>query len=195
MSAGLKFVVRLSAAIGMWVAASAATNAGVLNWSFSYTGIGTSVSGVLTTSDVQLPAFNNGTSNGYAILGITGNRNGVALSGIVPPSGAISSNAGFLYDNVLFSTDPHFDFRGLLYQTQTGALYNVWFENDRYWEGYFPANSRVMTVTELTYGGIEPVSEPGALALAGLALLALFGVGALRVRRAGGLGAGLRQSL
>jgi hypothetical protein len=182
MSAGLKFFVRLSTAIGLWVAASAAASAGVLNWNFSYTGLGTSVSGVLTTSDVQLPAFTNGTSNGYAILGITGNRNGVPISGVFPPSGAISSNAGFLYDNVLYSTDPHFDFRGMLYQTQPGNLYNVWFDVGKYWEGYFPENSRVMTVNELTYGGVERVSEPGALALVALALLALFGFGALRIR-------------
>src|SRR5262249_45203635 len=58
-----------------------------LLWGFSYTDIATggsliSATGTLTTSDIFTP--NIAGVGGYAITGISGQRNGLAITGLVP---------------------------------------------------------------------------------------------------------------
>jgi hypothetical protein len=66
-----------------------------LLWNWSYTGAGIAASGTFTTDDAP-------DSGGYYhITGITGSRNGVAITSLEPTGKAIPGNAGFPVDNLI----------------------------------------------------------------------------------------------
>lgn len=87
-----------TAVIGLLLLGSMAANAGPISWAFSYTGTGVSASGVLSTNDLS-----GGT---YLINGISGQRNGEAILGLVP-AGTIFTPGGSLFsDNLLYPVSP-----------------------------------------------------------------------------------------
>lgn len=83
-----------------------------IDFNFSYTGTGVSASGVLTTDGVLSSGF-------YTVTGITGERNGTAISGLVAPGG-LGNN-----DNLLSPTAPFVDIKGITY-TAGGVSYNFY---------------------------------------------------------------------
>lgn len=61
-----------------------------LNWNWSYSGAGIMASGTLTTTDTA-----DG-SGFYEILSISGNRNGIAITGLYPTGASIPGNEPYL---------------------------------------------------------------------------------------------------
>ncbi len=182
-----KKVFAAAVGLALWAASTQAAIAGVINWEFFYSGSNsdgytTSASGTITTSDVFNPNF----PGGYDILAITGTRNGIPITGIIPPTGVSApvDDFGFFYNNILSPSEPFFDEFGMLYGDDDGFLYNVWFEADTetYWESFYDTDGLVNI--PLTEGSITRVPEPTSLALIALSLLSLFGFGLLRQRRA-----------
>lgn len=89
-----------------------------VDFDFSYSGNTiangpVSASGVLITDGVLSGGF-------YTVTGIRGTRNGVAISGLVPPGG-LGSN-----DNLLSPNAPYLDFSGISY-TAGGMDYNFFY--------------------------------------------------------------------
>lgn len=173
----------LSAAVGvaLWAATTQAAMAGVITWAFSYSGDGVTASGIVTTSDT--PNLNFG-ANAFDVLAITGVRNGVAITGVVPPTSLTApfTDFGFIYNNVIYSSAPFVDIYGPLYSDLDGFFYNVWFDGTTYWESYYDTSGLIET--PLTEGSIRRVPEPTSLALIALSLLSLFAFGFLRQRSA-----------
>ena len=171
----------IAIAVVLMAISGTAASAGVLTWSFNYSGIGVTASGILTTSDTPDLGFG---PNAYDIVGISGVSNGVPITGIVPPSGVVTNNFGFLYDNVLYGTQPFFDMNGLLYSGFYGAtpnvIFNVWYDASQ--QEYFEYTYQDGIYTVLTDGSIKQVPEPAPLALIGVGLLSLLGLGLLRKR-------------
>ncbi|MBP6013209.1 MAG: PEP-CTERM sorting domain-containing protein [Alphaproteobacteria bacterium] len=182
-----KRVFAAAVGLALWAASTQAAMAGVINWAFSYSGLNvdgysTTASGTITTSDVVNPNF----PGGYDILAITGTRNGIAITGIVPPTAVAAPVLafGFEYNNILYPSEPFFDEFGMLYAADDDFLYNVWFEaeTETYWESFYDTDGLVNI--PLTEGSITRVPEPTSLMLIAFSLLSLFGFGLLRQRRA-----------
>jgi hypothetical protein len=99
-----------------------------LLFSFSYTGDGISASGELLTSDITVTNVDGTSFSGYDVLGITGQRNGVAITGLLdnPAFPGPSNNGTFLYDNILLTSPFGFDNDGLVFVTGSdGNDYNL----------------------------------------------------------------------
>jgi hypothetical protein len=96
----------------------------------------------------------------------------------VSPSGVVTNAFGFIYDNVLYSSDPSFDVYGLLYTDISGVKYNVW-NDGRYWESYYDQSGAVIT-TDLTEGSVARVPEPQPVTLVLFGLLSLAGLSLAR---------------
>ena len=100
----------LSIALGLAITGASSSARADLLWDFSYTGTGLtgtgaaapaiSASGQLTTTDTLV-------GGAYTITGITGMRNGVAISALLAP-GVIQGN-----DNLLFPSAPPLTNNGL----------------------------------------------------------------------------------
>ena len=153
--------------LGLLIVVSSA-QAATFDFSYSFPPLGTgpnplavTASGTFTTS-----AF-DGTE--FTITGITGVRNGEAITGLIAPGG-FSGN-----DNFLFPTSPFLDFNGVSF-TVAGAgdnglgQVNVFFDVDGYTENSSNVGVGTFTVTQVT----ESVPEPGSMALAAGGLMALL---------------------
>jgi protein with PEP-CTERM/exosortase system signal len=101
-------------------------------YSFSYTDNSEIfASGDLFTSGPLVSNVDGSGLSGYDVTGITGERNGVAITGIIlNPSFPGSFDAGpVIYDNILLVGPLSFDNSGLLFSTSDGGEYNL-FSND-----------------------------------------------------------------
>src|SRR5262245_22813605 len=76
------------------IAASPPGQAALL-WDWTYTGAGIAAGGTFTTDDAP------DSGRYYHITGITGSRNGVAITSLEPTGKAIPGNAGFPVDNLI----------------------------------------------------------------------------------------------
>jgi hypothetical protein len=97
-------------------------------FSFSYTADGINASGDLTTSDVTVANVDGSAFSGFDILGITGQRNGVAITGLIdnPAFPGATDNGAVIYDNILLTSPFGFDNDGLFYVTGSdGHEYNL----------------------------------------------------------------------
>jgi PEP-CTERM motif len=90
---------------------STGAHAGVMYFTYAYTGNGIASAGLLTTTDVAV-------GGAYTITDITGTRNTDDISGLLAP-GAFGGN-----DNQLYSSGPFVDVPGFSY-TSAGLSYNV----------------------------------------------------------------------
>ena len=83
-------------------------------WDFSYSGGSTSASGTFTTTVM----------NGQNIVtGITGEWNGVAISGLLAPG-------AYYNDNVLSPSAPYVDVSGISFYTADSHNVNLWYGGD-----------------------------------------------------------------
>ncbi len=148
-----------------------------IDFLFDYVGPGITASGDFTTDGDLV-------GGAYTVVGITGSRNGVTISGLVAPGGPNFGN-----DNKLSPTNPFVDGSGISFLAG-GTEFNLAtsasssFQCQGTIEGggasnpnCGPFNPVRLTVTQLT-----PVSvpEPGSAALIGLGMLGLAAVGRRR---------------
>jgi hypothetical protein len=149
-------------------------NASIL-WSWGYSGSGIEARGTLTTADTpDQDGF-------YQVLGITGTRNGVAITGLHPTGSAIPGNEPFKVDNII-DADGGMTSHGIGYGTAAGTYANLFFAT---W--YSPASNVEFFTSPDGSGGYDftelpvtfnlskmnAVPEPGGLALMAVAGLAL----------------------
>jgi hypothetical protein len=105
---------------------------------FSYSGDGVVANGVLTTG-----AFSDNVGGfgfaGWQIVGISGTRNGVAISGLwLDPNFPDPSVIGDVeFDNALLSAPLGFDYWGLSYTTVDGHEVNLFSQDSPAGGGYF----------------------------------------------------------
>lgn len=138
-------------------------------WNFSYSGAGVTASGSFVTAGNALVAED--------ILSITGTRNGLAITGLVP----LDTDPNFLYDNQFTAGEPHFTDGGMVFSVAGGQPnVNVYFFAGTYTDLYIDGLDPVET--PITFSVSAAVPEP-ATALAMMAGLGLLGM-RLRSRRA-----------
>ena len=168
-----------------------------LTWNFSYSGYSSyygnmDFSGQLITTDTAVPLTGTGwggdvtTLTGYEILGISGVRNGVAVTGVVNngnfPGATLSYTLGAFYDNALITGSPHqLDFYGLVYSVGND-WYNVYSNNSPTGGGFSETTDGDWHVGSLSSLTITPVPEPTTLVTGALLLLPI-GVSTLRMLR------------
>ena len=102
-------------------AALFAGQAQALEWRWSYEGTGVTASGELTTTDApDADGF-------YTITRITGEANGVAITGLQPAGTAIPGNAGYPVDNRVSGRPPYLSNDGFGFALADGTFANPFY--------------------------------------------------------------------
>ena len=129
-------------------------------WNWSYTGAGVSASGSFVTAGAALVAED--------VLSITGTRNGVAITGLVP----LDTDPVFAYDNQFSAVGDHFTDGGLLFSVP-GAPSNVnlYFFGGDYFDLVVGAGGAVETPVSFSVTAAVPEPATVLSLLAGLGLL------------------------
>jgi hypothetical protein len=170
--------MRLSfAVIGIVLALCSSAQAKL--WTWSYSGAGVSASGEFTTTDTSY-------AGDYTITGVTGQRNGVAITGLWPAGSAIPGNAGYPVDNLLSLSTPQLTINGFGFSLLDGRYSNPFYADfltpSQYQEVFSDAFS-VISEMQISFSATPaPTPQPGQ-GFAGLAVLTL-GALALSLRRA-----------
>lgn len=115
------------------------------SWVWSYTGAGVSASGSFTTAGAALVAED--------ILSFTGQRNGAAITGLVP----LDTDPNFLYDNQFSAVGDHFTDGGVVFSVTGQDNVNVYFFGGEY-------------VDLVIAGGVTPIETPISFTVAAAAV-------------------------
>jgi hypothetical protein len=101
--------------------AVAPSNASTI-WDWAYSGSGITANGTFTTADTPNEI------GGYLITGITGTRNGVAITGLQPAGTPIPGNEPFNVDNLVFlGPGPQLTSGGFGYSMADGTYSNPFY--------------------------------------------------------------------
>jgi hypothetical protein len=116
-------------------------SAEALEWRWSYHGDGVAASGAFITKDTP------DAGGFYEITGITGEANGVAITGLQPPGKAIPGNDGYPVDNLVRTAAPQLSKDGFGYGMANGTyanpFYGAHFAKPAYYAFFSdPANRR-----------------------------------------------------
>ncbi len=173
--------ILLIAALAGGALAAGAASARVYDLSYTVTGVGP-VDLVLTTqNNLSQGAYGD---LGYQVIGISGTRNGVAVTGL---------STAYSADNYVFTSSPNLDYAGLSYDTGSSAFGLFWGNAPRsraapgsYGECYasgcnFGVANTYNGVTGLTLSPVG-VPEPASWALM---LIGVAGLGAAMRGRKG----------
>jgi hypothetical protein len=102
-------------------AALLANGAKASEWRWSYQGEGVAASGTLTTKDApDADGF-------YEITAISGESNGVAITGLQPPGTSIPGNDGYPVDNLVRTAAPQLSMHGFGYALADGTYANPFY--------------------------------------------------------------------
>jgi hypothetical protein len=96
-------------------------NAEASEWRWSYQGEGVAASGAFTTKDTPNP------DGFYEITGITGEANGVAITGLQPPGTSVPGNDGYPVDNLVRTDAPRLTMHGFGYALANGTYANPFY--------------------------------------------------------------------
>ena len=148
-----------------------------LNWNWSYSGTGIDASGTLTTNDIP------DSLGFYQITGITGTRNGEAITGLHPTGTSIPGNEPFEVDNLISLNPEQLTGDGLGFSTSGGNFVNLFFADFLNPPGYFevfsalpftpgfenlgPEDSELPVTFQATPIGVPETSSPLSLLLVG----------------------------
>jgi hypothetical protein len=108
-------LVRLAVLLALGAALIAGGARAATLWNWSYQGEGVAASGTFTTKDAP-----NG-DGFYEITGITGEANGVAITGLQPPQTSIPGNDGYPVDNLVRTEAPRLTVHGFGYALANGT--------------------------------------------------------------------------
>jgi hypothetical protein len=111
----------LKFALALLVAAAFVACAEASEWRWSYQGEGVSASGAFTTKD---PPNADGF---YEITAITGEANGVAITGLQPAGTSIPGNDGYPVDNLVRTEGPQLTLHGFGYALGNGTYANPFY--------------------------------------------------------------------
>lgn len=132
-------------------------------WAFSYSGGDVTASGTFTTAG---PA-----ASLEDMLSITGVRNGVAITGLVP----VGADTNFIYDNQFTIGTPNLTEGGFLFSLANGGLNtNVYFFEGDYYEVFVTAAGAAVE-TPISWS-VTAVPEPATVLsmLAGLGMIGAY---------------------
>lgn len=138
------------------------TAAQAVTWAFSYSGTGVTASGTFTTAGAALTP--------ESILSITGQRNGFAITGLVP----LGTDPDFSYDNEFTIAAPNFTDGGVVFSVAGGQPnVNVYYLEGSYTDLFIDDSSPIET--PITWA-VAVVPEPATVLsmLAGLGMLGVF---------------------
>ncbi len=107
--------------ISILAAYAAGPAAASLVWTWNYNEAGISASGTLTTDDAANAA------GFFPITGISGARNGVAITALQPAGTAIPGNEPFLVDNLIRAGTPQLTGNGFGFALADGTFANAFF--------------------------------------------------------------------
>ncbi len=143
-------------------------------FSFTASGVGINISGLLT-------AIPDGNPGEFKVIGISGAVNGIAITGLVPTApGTTASNPtngyGFLYDNLFFTSSPSVDYWGILFNVAGSTPANLFFD------GKYEFYDYNGTIGPVSAPSVSQVPEPSSLALLGSGFLGFAGMGLRRFR-------------
>ena len=114
--------IRLKLALPLLIgAALLASGAEASEWRWSYRGEGVAASGTFTTKDA--PAADGF----YQITAITGEANGVAITGLQPSGTSIPGNDGYPVDNLVRTEAPRLTMHGFGYALADGTYANPFY--------------------------------------------------------------------
>ena len=102
-------------------AALAALPAEALEWKWTYQGEGVAASGAFTTMDTP------NADGFYEITRITGEANGVAITGLQPPGTSIPGNDGYPVDDFVRAEGPQLSLHGFGYALADGTYANPFY--------------------------------------------------------------------
>ena len=165
---------RLFVAISIVIALCSSAHARL--WTWSYSGDGVSASGEFTTTDTIY-------GGDYMITGITGERNGVAITGLQPSGTAIPGNEPYAVDNLVSLSSPQLTINGFGFSLADGTYSNPYYDG-----GYFdfhsvPVDPSSSTEPSIVFSATPAPTPQAGQGFTGFALLTL-GVLALSLRRA-----------
>jgi hypothetical protein len=108
-------------ALSLLIAAAFAARAEASEWRWSYQGEGVSASGAFTTKDTpDADGF-------YEIIGIKGEANGVAITGLQPAATSIPGNEGYPVDSLVRTEAPQLSLHGFGYALADGTYVNPFY--------------------------------------------------------------------
>ena len=103
------------------LAALVARPAEALEWRWSYQGEGVMASGAFTTKDAP------NADGFYEIIGIKGEMNGVAITGLQPAGTSIPGNDGYPVDGLVRTEAPQLSLHGFGYALANGTYANPFY--------------------------------------------------------------------
>lgn len=170
----------LTLTTGLLAAAPAARADQLWNWSYSASGV--AASGTLTTSDLANSA------GYYTVLGISGQRNGVSITGLFPTGTAIPGNEPYAVDNLLAAgSSAQLSEHGLGYTLADGSASNpywaTWSNPNQYYEVYAPTGGLPLAESPVSFTATLAVPEPGSIAMMALGLGLVAGLRRRSTRR------------
>jgi len=120
MRRGLCTAARCSL-LALTLAAAQVPAHAALVWNWGYDGAGVTASGSFTTNDAP------DASGYFTILNITGQRNGVAITGLQDAGTSIPGNQPFAVDNLLSETEPLLSVNGFGFSMADGTYANPFY--------------------------------------------------------------------